>query len=375
MFEMIAPPEARHDPRRSLCVDLDGTLVKSDTLVDSLLVLARTHPARFFAAPFYVLRGRAAFKAWVTDSVLLRIEHLPYNRKVVEFIRGQRNLGRSIYVATGADERLAERVAAHLGLFVGVLGSKGTTNLTGRKKLDRIRTEFGGGAYDYIGNDVPDLPLMACAAESMVANPTLRLRLELWRRGIRPARIFIDRRGALISVIRALRVRRWAANLLVFLPLVLSQAAAPARVLSGFLAFCCFSLAASSTYIVEGLLNVEADRSDSKKSLRPFAAGDLSPFVGLMIGAFSLSLAFLGSRYLPIAFFEWLLVYLAVKVAHTWFFEPICFVDEIVFSGLCTLRLVAGVVATQSFVSNWLVGLSIFLFFSFAMVRRVIRVV
>jgi len=106
-----------------LCVDLDGTLVKSDTLVDSLLVQARTHPALLFKLPGRALRGKAAFKAFVTDSVQLDVAHLPYNRPLLKYLQQQRAQGRAIFLATGADVRLANRVAAHLGIFTGVLGS------------------------------------------------------------------------------------------------------------------------------------------------------------------------------------------------------------------------------------------------------------
>ena len=96
----------------------------------------------------------------------------------------------------------AQRVAARLGLFAGVLGSQGAVNLTGTKKLARLRTEFGTGAFDYIGNDVPDLPLLAQATDNMVANPSLRLRFKLRSRGIRPTQTFDERGRPLGSVLR-----------------------------------------------------------------------------------------------------------------------------------------------------------------------------
>jgi hypothetical protein len=105
-----------------LCVDLDGSLVKSDTLVDSLLVLLRTRPARALALPGRFLHGKAAFKAYVTDSVSLDVARLPYNRPLLKFLQQERAQGRQIYLATGADVRVARRVADHLGVFAGVMG-------------------------------------------------------------------------------------------------------------------------------------------------------------------------------------------------------------------------------------------------------------
>ena len=186
-------------------MDLDGTLVKSDTLADSLLALLRTRPRLLAALPGRLLQGKAAFKAYVTESVALDVARLPYNHKLLAHLQQEHERGRAIYLATGADERLARRVAAHLGIFSGVLGSDGVTNLTGNTKLDELRRRVGSGEFDYIGNDWPDLPLLAQATEAMVANPSLRLRLGLRSRGIRPTREFRERKGLVKSLLRALR--------------------------------------------------------------------------------------------------------------------------------------------------------------------------
>jgi 4-hydroxybenzoate polyprenyltransferase len=370
LSQIVSPPVPAITVLRPLCVDLDGTLVKSDTLIDSLLVLNRTHPARLLALPGQLLRGRAAFKAYVTGQVSLDVAYLPYNRKLLQFLHEERMRGRAIYLVTGADVRLAERVADYLGIFTGVLGSDGVVNLTGNRKLTRIRTQFGDGAYDYIGNDVPDLPLLAQATETMVANPSLRLRLKLRSRGIRPARAFTERDRPFRSVLRALRPHQWAKNLLIFLPLLLAHFIAPSRLLTALVAFCCFSLTASSAYIVNDLMDIEADRRHAQKRHRPFAAGDLSAFAGLCIVAVSLLLAFTGARFLPPAFFLWLLFYLVTTLAYTWYLKRIALVDVLALSGLYTLRLLAGSAATQSRISHWLAGFSVFLFFSLAIVKR-----
>jgi len=370
LSQVLSPPQPPVTALRPLCVDLDGTLVKSDTLVDSLLVLVRTRPALLFALPGALLRGKAAFKAYITSHVSLDVTHLPYNRKLLQFLHDERARGRSIYLITGADERLAQRVGAHLGFFSGVLGSDGAVNLTGNKKLTRLHAEFGNGAFDYIGNDVPDLPLLALATENMVANPSLRLRVKLRSRGIHPTRAFVERARPLWSVFRAMRLHQWSKNLLLFLPLLLAHVFATGRLLAALIAFFCFSLTASSAYIVNDMLDIEADRRHPQKRLRPFAAGDLSPFAGISVVVLFLLLAFLGARFLPVAFSGWLLAYLATTMTYTWYLKRIALVDVLVLSGLYTLRLLAGSAATQSHISHWLAGFSVFLFFSLAIVKR-----
>ncbi len=370
MSQLLTPPESSLAALRPLCVDLDGTLVKSDTLADSLLVLARTHPALLFALPGQLLHGKAAFKAFVTSHVTLDVTHLPYNRKVLQFLHEEHAQGCAIHLATGADLRLAECVAAHLGVFAGVLASDGTTNLTGTRKLDRLRGQLGNVPFDYIGNDVPDLPLLTHATETMVANPSLRLRLKMRSRGIRPVRAFTERARPLTSIFRALRVHQWSKNLLIFMPLLLAHAVPRQLLLNSLLAFCCFCMTASSAYIVNDLLDIESDRRHARKRSRPFAAGDLSALAGIVIVTLLLLLAFSVARMLPTAFEGWLLLYLGATLAYSWYLKRIALVDVLVLSGLYTLRLLAGSAATHSHISHWLAGFSVFLFFSLAIVKR-----
>lgn len=371
MSQVVSLPEAPAKALRPLCVDLDGTLVKSDTLVDSLLVLARTQPAMLLALPGRLLHGKAALKEFVTSRVSLDVAHLPFNRTLLQYLHEEHARGRALYLVTGADVRLAEKVAAHLGIFTGVLGSDGQVNLTGTRKLDRVRSQFGG-EYGYIGNDTPDLPMLAHAAEIMVANPSLRLRLRMRLRGMRPARRFDEGAGSFSTAFRAVRVHQWAKNLLIFLPLLLAHphTAFASSLLSALLAFFCFGLTASSAYIVNDLFDIEADRHHPRKFLRPFAAGDLPPIAGVCMVAAFLCLAFFGARLLPVAFSGWLLLYMATTLAYSWFLKRIALVDVLVLSGLYTLRLFAGSAATESHISHWLAGFSIFLFFSLAMVKR-----
>jgi len=370
LSQVVSPPHATPATLQPLCVDLDGTLVKSDTLADSLLVLARTHPALLLALPAQLLRGKAAFKAFVASHVSLDVSHLPFNRGLLQFLHEERARGRALYLVTGADLRLAERVAAHVGVFTGVLGSDGATNLTGKYKLERLRNHFGGREYAYIGNDTPDLPLLAAAAESMVANPSLRLRLRMRLSGIRPARRFGEGGGLLRPALKAMRPHQWAKNLLIFLPLLLAHVVAAGRMLTALLAFLCFCFTSSSAYIVNDLLDIEADRRHAKKRLRPFAAGDLSAMTGIGMVALFLLLAFSGARFLPLAFTGWLALYLGTTLAYSWYLKRIALVDVMVLSGLYTLRLFAGSAATASQISDWLAGFSIFLFFSLAIVKR-----
>lgn len=362
---------AQEGSRRPLCVDLDGTLVKSDTLWDSLMLLARTRPAEALRVPLWAMQGKAALKAAVTSRVSLDVRHLPYNRSVVEFLEAERGDGRSLYLATGADGELARRIAEHLGLFAGVLASDGRTNLTAGRKLDTLRETFGEEGYDYIGNAWPDLPLLQHAGTAMTANPVTALRSRLRSRGIAVQREFEDRTPRSRAFLKAIRLHQWAKNILIFLPFLLAHTLRPHKFLFAALAFVSFSLCASATYIINDLLDMEADRHHPRKRLRPFAAGDLPVTAGLLIsGLFLAGSLSIAAAALPGSFLIWVLLYLITTLSYSLYLKRVVLVDVILLSGLYTLRLLAGAAATHVPISPWLAAFSLFLFLSLAMVKR-----
>jgi 4-hydroxybenzoate polyprenyltransferase/phosphoserine phosphatase len=368
--ELASSPDLARVAIRPLCVDLDGTLVKSDTLHDSLLVLARSRPMLLLQLPSKLLKGKAAFKAFVTQSITLDVAHLPYNRKLLAYLEEQYRQGRAIYLATGANIALARRVAEHLGIFKGVLGSDGSVNFTGNHKLEGLRAKLGPGDFDYIGDGVPDLLLLANATQPMVANPSFALRRLLRSRKIQPAQDFSERKHPFAALVRAMRPHQWSKNLLVLVPLLLSHVVSVANIYAGLLAFCSFSLVASGTYLINDMLDVETDRHHHKKRNRPFAAGDLSPLAGVVIATVFLLFAFLLAYQLPVKFNVWLLLYLATTLSYSTWLKRIPIVDVMLLSGLYTLRLLAGSAATASHISHWLAGFSVFLFLSLAIAKR-----
>jgi 4-hydroxybenzoate polyprenyltransferase len=373
-FRVMQPPvavQAGVRAERPLCVDLDGTLVKSDTFVDSLMVLARRHPGAFVCSPLWALQGKAHMKSRVASLVTLDVDHLPYNRPLLDYLRDEHAAGRKLYLATGADRVLARKVAAHLGIFEDVLASDGSVNLTGRNKLQHLEQRFAADGFDYIGNALPDLPLLQGAQEAMVANPDLSLRLALKSRNVAVSRKFQDRSHLLAALAKALRVHQWAKNLLVFLPLLLAHSFRhAASVLAAVAAFFCFSFTASATYIINDLLDLESDRVHLHKRKRAFAAGNLSVATGLGISFALAAAALITAAYLPRKFLAYLLLYFVTTLAYSLSLKRIVLVDVVVLSSLYTIRMLAGSEATHDPVSPWLAAFSIFLFLSLAMVKR-----
>ncbi len=351
-----------------LCVDLDGTLVKSDTLFDAVCQFLRKRPTQFWKLPLWAAGGRARLKTEVARSAPLDVPSLPYNAELLRYLQAQRKQGRTLYLATGADGALAERVAAHLGIFAGVLASDGVTNLTRVKKLASLKARFG--AFDYIGNARADLPLLANAHEAMLANPTRGLRLALRMHKIPIAQTFWDKRPMSRTLLKAIRVHQWAKNILVALPLLLSHHLRGGTIAAVVAAFFCFSFMASANYLVNDLLDIESDRRHPVKRFRPFAAGDLSVSGGIALAGL---LAVASVALLPLLsreFALWLGLYIVSTAAYSFYLKRIAVVDVLLLSGLYTLRMLAGGAATGTEISHWLASFSSFLFLSLAMVKR-----
>ena len=365
--EIAAPvPSVSAEP--PLCVDVDGTLVKSDTLLDGLCLFARREPLQIWRLPLWLAAGRARLKLEVAKHAPLEPARLPYNADLIRYLQSQKRAGRQILLATGADGGLAQRIADHLGIVDGVLASDGTTNLTHLKKLARVKKHCG--EFDYIGNSRADLSLLAGARVAMVANPTEGLRAALRSRKLPVARTFIDRPPVYRSLLKAVRVHQWAKNILLFVPLLLSHELTPASVGAAIAAFFCFSFMASANYLVNDMLDIENDRRHPTKRLRPFAAGDLpvDAGIGLAICLIVAALALLPQ--LPKAFAFWLGTYILGSLTYTFYLKSVPILDVLLLSGLYTLRLLAGGAATGTEISPWLGGFSTFLFLSLAMVKR-----
>jgi 4-hydroxybenzoate polyprenyltransferase len=369
-----------------LCVDLDGTLVKTDTLVDSVLALARQNPRAILQIPGWLGQGKAAFKQHVTNAVTLDVAGLPYNHPLLEFLFYQHASGRQIYLATAADRTLADRIAEHHPIFTGVLASDGSHNLAGGNKLAAFHARFGD-QFCYIGNASPDLSILTACIEPMVANPTSSLMSGLRAAKVVPARIFRDQQPKLKAWLKAIRLHQWAKNTLIFLPFLLAHGWNTPRALGSaigvVIAFFSFGLCASATYIVNDLLDIEADRRHLSKRRRPFAAGNLSAFSGIAVICLflvtSVAMAIMLPRIAdhfgaalstPHTFLTWLIVYAVTTTAYSLALKRVVLVDVVVLAGLYTVRIFAGGAAGGAEVSKWLGGFSVFFFLSLAFVKR-----
>ncbi|SIT55754.1 UbiA prenyltransferase [Mesorhizobium prunaredense] len=349
-------------------VDLDGTLIQSDLLMESFLALFANKPFVALRTLAALREGKAAFKTRIVDELVVDVARLPYNACVLAYIEAERAKGRPIYLASASDIRLVRAVSGHLGLFDGVLGSGEEVNLAGKTKAEALCERFGERGFAYIGGDRVDLHVWSRCGEALVAGGTPRLLRQL--RGTMPFAVSLDEGGShWRDYVRALRPHQWLKNILVFAPAIAGHVIVPSA-LNCIIAFLSFSFCASAVYIVNDLLDLPSDREHPRKCRRPFASGAVPLIHGIaMVPALLLASLLLALTLTP----TFLLVvggYLALTTAYSLYLKRKIIADVMTLAILYALRLVGGGVAAGVAISHWLEALSMFLFLSLALVKR-----
>lgn len=353
-----------------LVVDLDGTLIKSDMLLETLVGVIRRGPWLVFLLPFWLMRGRAELKRELALRTHLSPDKLPYRAEVLRWIDEERGRGRRLVLATASDEKIARGIADHLGTFDDVLASNGRENLKGAAKRDALVERFGERGFDYAGDEAADLPVWSAARRAIVVGNDAGLAAAAGRAATESQTLAVAG-PALAPLARALRIQQWPKNLLVFVPLVTSHSAGDAQAwFAGFLAFAAFCCAASAIYIVNDLVDLQSDRVHARKRSRPFAAGDLGigwgiALLPLLLGA-AIAIALQAGPNLALA----VGAYAIATVMYSMVLKRIAIVDIVMIAAFLTLREVGGAVAIGVEMSDWLLAFSMALFVSVALAKR-----
>lgn len=352
-----------------LVVDLDGTLTPTDTLVESLIGVVKRSPLDLLQLPFRLLNGRADFKDWVASRAGISAESLPYREPLIAYLRGEKKKGRRIILATAAHRSIAEGVSGHLGLFDQVLATEAGHNLKGEAKLEAIRKRVGED-FVYAGDGEADRVIWkgAKAAVLVGVSPSLA---DSIRKEVPVEREFAAERGGLGAWLRAFRVHQWMKNLLLFVPLLTAFSFFDVwKLVTTVIAFFAFSFAASASYVLNDLWDLENDRAHPRKRLRPFASGRIPIVQGLIASAGALVVALALASAVSRSFVSMLLLYLALTSAYSWLLKERALIDVLTLSLLYTLRIIAGSVAIGIPASSWLLAFSAFMFLSLALVKR-----
>lgn len=353
-----------------LAVDLDGTLIRSDTLHEAALRAFRERPLALLLMPFWLMRGKAFLKQKLAALSRLDPATLPYNPHLLDWLKTQRAHGRKLVLCTAADVSIANAISEHLGIFDEVLASDGHTNLAGASKADALQKRFGAGGFDYAGNADVDLQIWRFARKAVVVNASGAVTRKAQQL------VDIDQTFAAESAgwqvwWRALRVHQWMKNLLLLMAPLAAHMIPDADQAMRFVdAFISFSLCASAVYIANDLLDLDSDRLHPRKKARPFAAGHLPVSVGVLLSPVLLLAALLCAWPVGPAFTGWLALYFVLTCAYSIALKRLVIIDCLVLAMLYSLRIIAGAAAAGISLSFWLLAFSAFLFLSLAFVKR-----
>jgi 4-hydroxybenzoate polyprenyltransferase len=363
--------ELRQSTSPPLFVDMDGTLVGTDTFAESLILLLKSGPKRMVRSIPHALKGRAHFKNYLADQVALDVTHLPINQQLLLYLQAENAAGREVFLATGANQKIADKVSARLKIFADVLASDERVNLVGRTKLQAIQRKTGGASFSYAGNSKADIPNWRKSAGSVAVDAPAGCMLDMQKAGIPVEAIFATPNGTLADFLTALRPAHWIKNLLVLVPIALAHRYNDKIVLlSGLQAALCFCFCASAVYVLNDVLDLHEDRKNAYKKHRPLASGRMSIFSALLTAVVLVLLSLGLSLFLP-HMVTWILgSYLAINLLYSLGLKRYLFVDVVILASFYTARLFSGGAATGIPISIWTLGFSLFLFLSLALVKR-----
>jgi len=365
-------------PGRSLplAVDLDGTLLATDTLFEAIVDHLRRRPlgtvADLVGPPF----GLARMKARLQKTSQVDPFELPVNEAVLDYCREAQAQGREVWIVSAADDAAVSAQQDRFpGVFTGAIGSDGQLNNKGPAKARRLREMFPDG-FEYIGDSPADYPVWRAAALASHVGGGAHRTARIEAGGTRVAHAFPRPGKGLADWARAMRLHQWLKNLLIFaVPALSLQLQDPQVLLSSLVAFVLMGVLASGTYILNDLFDLSADRRHPTKRSRPFASGDIKLWRGCMTAPLMILSALLGAFMVSPALCGLMGLYLAVTLAYSMGLKQAPLLDVFIIASLFTLRLYIGAVIAGAPVSDWLLVFSLFLFLSLALAKRHVELV
>lgn len=352
---------------KPLVLDVDGTFLKTDLLFEAFWAGLGRAPIATLRASLRHFRAPARLKAELAQIVALRTDLMPVNPAVAELALASQSEGREVVLASASDRTQVQRLAAEYGLSARVFASDGVTNLKGARKAEALVEAFGEEGFDYAGNEAADMAIWDHAENALVV-------------GHVPAAQALAARGKTIvslpggwtgrALWKAIRPHQWVKNVLLILPMIAAHRFDMATLLPIMLGIVAFSAAASSIYIVNDLLDLEADRLHPTKCRRPFASGTVPIKVGMLAFAGLATLALGLGAALNWGFFGIVALYMVTSLAYSLKLKRMRWVDIATLASLYTIRVVAGAAAGQVEVSVYMLIFIFPVFIALGCVKR-----
>jgi 4-hydroxybenzoate polyprenyltransferase len=353
-----------------LVLDLDGTLLRTDLLLEAMLQFVRQRPLHALMLLFWACRGIAHLKHQLAMRTDLSIQLLPVNEALVAYARGAAEAGRTVVVATAASGILAQKVCSRFSFISDAMTSCETINLKGARKADRLNERFPDG-FVYAGDTHADVRVWKHARFGVFAGSKPDV-LRKMQQATELEADFSVRAPTLKTWIRALRIHQWAKNGLLVLPMLLAghilDLASWGVCFAGIIAM---GLTASATYLINDLFDLEADRQHWSKRSRPLASGAIGIKDAIVAASALLASGLAMSAIvggLPVL--GLVLLYCGATLGYSLYLKRVPLLDVTVLAGLFTLRLAIGAALADVRLSSWLMVFSMFLFLSLALAKR-----
>ncbi len=352
---------------KPLVLDVDGTFLRTDMLFETFWAGLGRDPVATLRAAVLYFRDPARLKSELVAIAPIRTDLLPVNPEIADLALQSRMAGREVVLASASDRRLVEQLAADYGLSDEVFASDGKINLKGKKKAETLVAAYGAGGFDYAGDSAVDLPVWEQSENALVVGRIASAR-ELTARGHN----VVEMPGGWSwrALFKALRPHQWVKNVLLVLAMIASHRFDLETLVPILWGIVAFSAAASSIYIVNDLLDLEADRLHPTKCRRPFASGDVPIVVGMATFVLLALLALGVAAALNWAFFGVVVLYMITSLAYSLKLKRMRWVDVATLAALYTIRVVAGAAAGEVDVSVYMLIFIFPIFITLGCVKR-----
>ncbi|TYB82966.1 UbiA family prenyltransferase [Maritimibacter fusiformis] len=353
---------------KPLVLDVDGTFLATDMLLECFWAGLGRDPIATLAASVRHVTRPERLKAELARIAGLRTELLPVNSEVAALAATALAQGREVVLASASDRTLVTRLAADYGLSERVFASDESENLKGARKARALVAAYGEGGFDYAGNAPVDRKVWAHADTAIVVGDPASAR-QIEAKGKEVMRLPGGWRPA--DLARALRPHQWVKNVLLFLPLLAGHVFVPGPWFAALIGLIAFSLAASSIYVVNDLLDLEADRLHPTKRNRPFASGKVPIGVGMAAGVASGLAALIIAAFLGWPMLGIVTLYMALSLAYSLRLKRLRWIDIATLASLYTIRVVAGALASGVGISGHLIAFVFPVFIALGAVKRI----
>ena len=352
-----------------LVIDLDGTLIRTNSLDETFFDTLRRDPFSIWKVPIKLAFGRAKLKEFLAGKSRLEVDTWPVRGDLLEYVKQQFELGRRIVLATAADKKIAEAIATHYPFISEVIASDGTLNLKGDAKAKCLRERFPEG-FIYAGDLSSDIAVWSEAKGSILVDTSSQVTKRV-QRFQEPIAVFSSQRRIISVLRRSLRLHQWAKNALLFVPLVLGGKALDGGTwITAMAGFVAMGLAASATYVINDLWDLSSDRRHWSKRYRPSGEWRAAIREGLFLATCRLAGGFAIVVFIGYWAAMMLALYVTVTLSYSFALKRVPILDVFILAALFTLRLGFGIVLADVRLSPWLLVFSMFVFVSLSTAKR-----